>query len=155
MKLYAALNESPGALREWLLQHEQSESFNPMGDAPATSALRVMVRKSKPEFVQVLDDLIREDETLEASSDLVDVTGLSDVMMARGVEWPGPKLLGVLLERDGYEALGRVKLGGDSYHYFYSKSPELFRDGTYTSGTKVKAFMDQRRVLLQERENEL
>jgi Primase C terminal 2 (PriCT-2)/Family of unknown function (DUF5906)/Bifunctional DNA primase/polymerase, N-terminal len=149
-RLYTTLNESPGALRQWLLEHEQEASFNPRGDAPDTSALKVMINKSKPEFIQVLDQVIEEDETLEASRDLVDVTGLSDAMMAKGTEWPSPKTLANLMERSGYEHLGRVKISTEvGYHHFYSRNPDLFRScgessGWYVDTAKVRAYVKQR-----------
>ncbi len=148
VRLYAALTESAGALRQWLLALEQEEDFNPLGDAPETTARTVMIRKSKSEFVQVLDELIAEDKTLEASRNLVDVTGLSDVMMAMGVEWPGPKLLATLLERDGYEQLGKVRLDV-GVHRFYSKSPHLFssfgaKSGEYVDPAKIKNYIEAR-----------
>lgn len=151
-RLYGALTESAGALRQWLLKHEQESSFNPMGDAPDTSARRVMIRKSKSEFIQVLDDVIAEDETVEASHDLLDVTGLSDVMMMRGVEWPGPKALATILEREGWECLGKVRLG-DAVHKFYSRHPDSYTNlnpqGVRTTDTAAvrKAILSRRNRL--------
>jgi hypothetical protein len=147
--LYNAIVESPGALRQWLLDHEQDESFDAEGNAPETQALKVMVRKSKVEFIQVLDDIISEDKTLEASRHLVDVTGLVDIMVAQGVEWPGPKALGSMLERDGYEALGKIRLPDAGVHRFYSKNPDLFMShhengGMQVDTTKVRAYLKAR-----------
>lgn len=148
-RLYGALGESPGALRQWLLNHECSDNFRPADDAPTTGAMKTMVRKSKSEFIQVLDDLIGEDLTLEASRNLVDITGLAEIMMASGVEWPGPKLLGNLLERDGYESLGKVRIPDLGIHKFYSKHPDLFTS-THSNGdatvdsTKVRAYLKAR-----------
>lgn len=133
VRLYETLVESPGALRQWLLDHEQDEGFNPLGDAPETQWLRVMINKSKPEFIQVLDELIAEDETLEASPELIDITGLSDAVMAKGADWPNPKLLASLLERDGYECIGKVRISSDSgMHKFYTKRTDRF---LYSSGS--------------------
>lgn len=149
VRLYNTLIDSAPALRQWLLDHEQSEGFNPLGDAPETSARKVMIRKSKSEFIQVLDELIAEDKTLEASRNLVDITGLSEVMVSMGVDWPGPKLLGTLLERDGYECLGKVRLPGLGMHKFYSKSPDLFTShgevsGGYLDTTKIRNYIESR-----------
>lgn len=148
VRLYESLVESAGALRQWLLRLEQDESFQPMGNAPDTSARQVMIRKSKSEFIQVLDELITEDKTLEASRNLVDVTGLAEVMMAMGVEWPGPKMLSTLMERDGYEKIGKVRLDV-GVHSFYSKSPHLFSShgGTgieFVDTAKIRNYMDAR-----------
>lgn len=147
-RLYTALLESAGALRKWLLDHECSPEFNPQGDAPETSSLRVMVRKSKSEFIQVLDELIAEDKTIEASRHLVDVTGLAEVMMASGVDWPGPKLLATLLERDGYECIGKVRLTGLGMHKFYTKNPDMFMNhdggGDHVDTARVRNYVQAR-----------
>lgn len=149
LRLYGAVAESAGALRQWLLDHEQAEDFNPMGNAPETAALRTMIRKSKSEFIQVIDEIIEEDETLEASADLLDITGLSDAVVARGADWPGPKMLAALLERDGYESLGKIRMPGAGMHRFYTKHPEKFTShhengGEAADPMKVRRFMDQR-----------
>lgn len=150
-KLYGTLVESAGALRQWLLNHEQDEDFNPMGDAPDTAERRAMVNKAKPEFIQVLDNLIRDDETVEASVDLLDVTALADVFIGMGLDWPSPKTLVAMLSRDGYEELGRVKFGED-YHRFWSKEPDLFKslggEVWMLDSEKVRKYMRKRRESL-------
>ena len=150
VRLYETLVESAGALRQWLLDHEVDSSFNPLGDAPETTARAIMIRKSKPEFIQVLDDIIEEDRTVAASRDLVNVTELHEVMVALGVEWPGPKALSSMLERDGYEQLGKVRVNGsDIMHRFYTKKPRLFvHDGYGVDTTKIRRFVKERSSLL-------
>lgn len=156
-RLYKAIVESPGAIRQWLLDHEVSEDFNPEGDAPETGHLKVMIRKSKPEFIQVLDDIIAEDLTVEASRHLVDVTALSDVMMTMGIEWPGPKALSSMLERDGYELLGKVRLRDAGVHRFYTKNPTLFTNvgasgGHVVDTEKVRGYIENRMAALADEE---
>lgn len=142
VRLYETLSESAGALRQWLLDHQPSDDFNPLGDAPDTAARTTMIRKSKPEFIQVLDDIIAEDQTLEASEHLLDTTGLSDVMVAAGVDWPGPKALATMLERDGYESLGKVSMHGLGKHTCYSKTPDMF----YSQGYQAKSYIDTYKI---------
>lgn len=151
-RLYAAIAESPGALRQWLLDHQVSDNFNPLGDAPDTEARLVMIRKSKPEFVQVLDDIIAEDKELCASRHLLNITKLSDVVMGMGVEWPGPKTLSTMLERAGYEKLGKVRIG-DAIQMFYSRHPALFMSrndagGESLDAMKVRAYIKARKLAL-------
>lgn len=158
MRLYGALYESAGALRAWLLGHTQHEDFKPMDVAPDTPSRKIMVRKSKPEFVQIIDEIIAEDETLEASRMLLDVTGLSDSVVARGAEWPSPKSLSSMLERDGYESLGKIRIGED-VHTFYTKSPDAFMsngsNGHYVDPAKVKNYMKARWSVLNVLDNDL
>lgn len=154
VRLYLALVESAGALRQWMLDHECSHDFDPLGDAPDTKARTTMIRKSKPEFVQVLDEIIAEDKEVCASRDLVDVTELSDVMIAAGVEWPGPKALGSMMERDGYELLGKIRISSESRSKFYSKHPAMFTSwsdvgGELTDPMKIKAYLRKRREMLE------
>jgi hypothetical protein len=125
-KLYAAIEESPGAIRHWLLHHEQDDAFNAMGDAPWTAAKAFMIKQSKPEFIQVLNEIIEEGESLFADENLVDVTNLVEVFAARGVEFPHMKAMHSMMQRDGYEDLGRVRVEAGRYS-FWSKSPEMFR----------------------------
>lgn len=125
-KLYGTLDESAGAIRHWLLHHEQSDDFKPFGSAPATAARSFMVRQAKPEFVQILDDIITEDQWVCASEDLVDVTALPPAITAHGGEFPHSKAMGAMLQRSGWEELGKVRVDGER-HSFWSKTPEMFR----------------------------
>lgn len=124
-KLYAAIDESAGAIRAWLLDHEQSEDFNPRGNAPSTGARSFMVNQAKPEFILALNEVIKENEEVCADENLVDVTSLPPVLLSHGVEIPNAKTLASMLQRDGYESLGKVQVDG-ARSYFWSKNPEIF-----------------------------
>lgn len=145
--LYQTFIESPGALRKWLLEHQQAEDFDPMGDAPQTKARKFMIRQSKPEFIQELDVVIKENEVVCASANLVDITALAEVFMARGYDWPAPKTLNSMLTRDGYEELGKIRVG-ESRDIYYSKTPALFRSSTVdedvTDRVKIAEYLENR-----------
>jgi hypothetical protein len=126
-KLYSAIEESPGALRQWLLEHEQAESFKPLGDAPMTDSLKFMIRRAKPELIQVLEDLINDNNVPGISEELVSVTEMTDHLVARGAELPAPKTMTSMLERAGYEHLGRLEIAGET-HRFWSRQPDSFRN---------------------------
>lgn len=147
--LYAAIEQSAGAIRQWLLQHEQTDDFNPMGDAPETEARRFMVRQAKPEFIQQVDDIIDEDKLVEVSEDIIDVTYLCDYMVSVGLDFPPPKTLTSMLQRDGYDMLGRFNMGNGERRRYWSKRPELFRMGNGRDAQvdvkKVRAHLDRRR----------
>lgn len=124
-KLYAAIEESPGALRKWLLGHEQADGFNPVGAAPDTAARRVMINRSKPEYILALRQLIEDDCCVGVSDELVDLTEANDVLFSRGVTPPASKTVVAMLEREGYESVGRMKVEGE-VRYFYSRSSALW-----------------------------
>ena len=123
--LYNSIDESPGAIRNWLLNHEFAEGFKPKGNAPQTAARKFMVRESKPEFIRELEELIEENTELMVSEELVNVTALSEILMSRGLNVPANRSIQSMMRRYGYEDLGKVFLDG-ARSTFYSKEPELF-----------------------------
>ena len=127
-KLYATFEESAPALRQWLLDHQQLDGFNPRGDAPVTSARAFMVRQAQPEFIQQLTDLIADKVSPGISNELLDVTTLGDHMVGAGIDFPAPKAMGAMLQRHGWEQLGRVKVNGE-YRRFWSRQIEHFQYG--------------------------
>lgn len=129
-RLYSSIDESAGAIRGWLLNHQVDDDFNPMGDAPTTAARSFMIKQSKPEFIQELDTIIAEDECLFADRNLVDVTNLVETFAARGVDFPHMKAMHSMMQRDGYEDLGRVRLDSGARASFWTKNPDMFRSMT-------------------------
>lgn len=155
VNLYNAIEESPGIIREWLLNHEQSEDFNALGDAPMTAARQFMIRQAKSEFIVALEDHIAENKSFHADEKLVDLTATVMELREVGIEIPAPKSLGTMMMRAGYEELGQVKLGGGIRSTFYSKSPELFRhavaQGEFTTDVmKIKKHVSARKADLDE-----
>lgn len=144
-ELYSTIEDSAGALRKWLLNHEQAEGFNPMGMAPDTAARRQMIYKAKPAFIQQLDEVIAESCHVGLSHDLLDVGVLQEVMFEHNVDAPQKKTLNMMLERDGYEFLGRVRNHGGEFRRYYSKRAEDFtyeQGGiTYPDTEKIRQFL--------------
>lgn len=112
-KLYATLEDAPGALRHWLLNHEQSEDFDPVGDAPETAAKKHMVFLSKPEFVQMLDQAVERNDSYLVGPKVITSNGLHEVAMMNSVDYPSAKALNNMLSRAGYESLGKMRIDGE------------------------------------------
>lgn len=150
-QLYAAIEQSAGAIRGWLLDHEQDENFSAKAEAPETEARKQMIRKSKPGFIQFLDELIEEGQYAGIAAELVDATKVSEIFATRGEDMPPAKTLVSMLERDGYESLGRIRLG-DEKRNIWSKNPEKFQSygvsGPSTDSQKVRKFLDEREIEL-------
>jgi hypothetical protein len=148
-KLYESLIDSAGAIRAWLLDHEQSDAFRPLDDAPETEARRTMIVRSKPEFAQVLNEVIAEDRTVAVSRELIEVEALSEAVMALGVSVPPPKTLAHILEREGYEKVGRLRLGDGTRGYYYATCPETFAvkypSGLIEYAVRVRDYLDARK----------
>lgn len=147
-KLYDTIVESPGALRAWLLDHEQSEDFRPFDVAPETEARRQMILRAKPEFSQAIDEIVRENNVLEVSEDLIETGVLLEVMMGMGLNVPNSKAVNSSLEREGYERIGRVRYGNGKRGMFYARHPDEFatknRDGSIDYGPKIVEYIQKR-----------
>jgi hypothetical protein len=155
-ELYNTLIESPGALRKWLLAHEQQEGFNAKKRAPETDARRAMVRNATPDFMQHLDELIEGDKVLEVSSDLLDVTSLPFLMTEFNIEFPKAKSLNSMLGRAGFQLLGKQRIENGELRTFYSRTPELFQqigaDGKTAVGASIRLYLQRRREKLNDDE---
>lgn len=123
--LYAALDDSAPALRQWLLQYEIPSDFNPQGDAPITAAFDYMVDASTPPDVKVLQEAISQSDQYDICDELLNITLLQFTAMELGVELPEKRGLDKALEIEGFWPLGRVRVDGE-YVRFYSKNPEKF-----------------------------
>jgi hypothetical protein len=141
-ELYETIQTSAPALRKWLLEWEQSESFKPYGDAPTTEAKRFMIRQAQPQFIQDVLDLIEDGADPLISLELIDSGRLLEVMQDRFLDIPANKAIGSMFSRYRFESLGKVRIG-ESVHSFYSREPEKFQsvddDGTVrTDPQKVR-----------------
>lgn len=147
--LYETIEQCAPALRGWLLDHEQSDEFDPMGDAPETKARTQMIERSKPEFIQVLHEIIREDETPEVSYDVIELNALMEASLARGANMPQGKALNFMLEREGYEPLGRMRIGSSDKTRIYVRDPEKFARALPTGGVDyafmIRGWIEKRR----------
>lgn len=123
--LYNCIDESTGALRKWLLEHEQHPDFDPHGDAPQTAARKFMIKQAKPEFILELDELIAENSHVGISEDLLNVSDLPEVFMAKGLDMPAGKTMAAMLQRSGWTEVGKVRIEG-VYSRFWSRKHEQF-----------------------------
>ncbi|HFH4279274.1 TPA: DUF5906 domain-containing protein [Pseudomonas aeruginosa] len=146
--LYAALDESAPALRQWMLQLEQSPDFHPDGNAPITPAFRYMVRVSQPKELRGIREIIESKEFPDISDDLLNITRLESLTMNDDYDFelPAPKTLNYILENHGFIPIGRVRIGQERYR-FYSRNPEKFTwrnaEGDLIPDTeKIRKYMD-------------
>lgn len=154
-ELYRAIEIAAPALRHWLLNREQSPTFNPKGNAPDTPARQYMIRLARPEFVNNLLELIEDRVHELVTSELLSASVLKEVMADRGMEAPLTKAMTAMLSRANFDSLGRVKLDGDM-HFLYSQEPDRFKFGSGSEmeldTQKVRKFVKDKRA---EMDNEL
>lgn len=151
LELYRAIQECAPALRKWLVEHKISDDFPAGGDAPITKAHGYMVNAAKPEPIKVLDEIIKEGQYPDITEDLVNASALPDAMIGRDTELPQTQGLTRLLEHNGYVFLDKIRIDG-KYGRYWSKKPELFKEGSGVSFTKVRSYIAKRIKKLQEDE---
>jgi len=141
--LYACIEESPGALRYWLLNHEQSEEFKPMDPAPDTKARLQMIRRAKPPFVLSMEEVIDDNKYELVSRDIISLTQLEAAFSNDGMQYPAAKSLSTMLDREGYEHLGRTSVHGSRTH-LWSKNPDMFMTNDVLDTNKLHDYLQRR-----------
>jgi hypothetical protein len=124
--LYGSLDESPGAIRKWLLEWEISPSFRPDARAPSTAAKAEMIMYSQSEEARTLEEVLAESKRLDVTGMLLNATVLVDEFDARDVSLPYGKGLNKLLLDAGFTQLGRVRIDGKLCNY-WTQQPAHFR----------------------------
>lgn len=156
VELYGSLVESAPALRWWLLQHELSEDFNPMGNAPITRSFNYMVNASQQPEMRTINELIAEGKHADITETLLNITFLQTLAMESDLELPNAKTLEKLLENSGFSPLGRHRIG-EGMSRFYSKEPDQFQsvigDELVPDVSKIRRYLKDNKV--DEEENEL
>lgn len=158
LDLYRTIQTSAGALREWLLNHEQDEDFNPLGNAPQTAARKFMVRMAQPEFLNNLSDMVADKIHFMISEELLSIQVLKDVLFERALEVPADKAMTAMLSRAKYEGLGRIRVLDGERHRLYSRRPEQFQNGVEVEHNEIgDRVVDQEliRAYIRERMREL
>lgn len=122
-RLHQAIEESPGAIRGWLLSRPISPDFDPAGRAPQSTAKRYMAKLGKPEEIEVIEGLIADSDRPDMSETLLNATDLTSVM--EGGVVLQTRTLSKMLSDAGFTYLGRFKVGGRKCRY-WTRRPEVF-----------------------------
>lgn len=127
-ELYDAIQESPGAIRKWFLEHEISASFRPNKRAPKSIAKLEMIRLTKSEEQEGLEAVLAQSVRMDMTRALMNATDLAEEMESRGYEAPYGRTMAKLLLDNGFTKLGAVWFN-DHKCIFWSQTPDRFMDG--------------------------
>lgn len=151
--LYDCIEECAPALRHWLLNHELHEDFNPMGDAPDTKARQQMIRRSKPAFILQLDEVIADGMYEFVTDRILSIKQLDAAFNLQDYDMPMTKSLSTMLDREGYDFLGRCWLPDGDRHYLWTRYPEEFRnDDEVVSRKRLTKYWEERKRVLDNEE---
>lgn len=109
-ELFAALRQSPGALRHMFMEHEFSDEFDAESFAPLTKARSEMIFNTTPDYIKVLFDFIENDNNPLICQDMFDGGAFLSTLRDADISYPadGRKLRGEL-ERAGFTSLGYIR----------------------------------------------
>lgn len=124
-KLYAAIQESPGAIRGWFLDRQFGSEFDPEKRAPWSNAKTYMAMMAKTEEQQAIEDVLAMSGRGDLCKLLLSATDLIDEMVSMDVEIPRTKTVNRILSDMGFTYLGRVFVEGKPRRY-WTQHPELF-----------------------------
>jgi len=130
-RLWQTLEDSPGALRRWLLEYDLHPEFSPVNRAPASSGREIVLRESKPELQQDIEDLIQDGQYPWISNDLVVVHLLREALGDAGI-LPSADDVRRILRRMQFTPVtaGRIGFGSrgqQKFFYCWSRNREIIR----------------------------
>lgn len=125
-ELFNTRNESPGALRGWLLSYKLHPDFDPKGRTPFSHGHRYMIDINKSDNALDFADILKEGQHIDVSNDLLIVSSLKKLLMddSGGVE-PSDREAGIMLRDAGFKFVCRIRINGNK-ESIWSKKPEQF-----------------------------
>ena len=139
-RLWGTMNFA-GAIRQFLLNREVSDDFNPRDRAPVSSYRREMVALNRSPEEQALADAL-EESTEPAFSELLLDSGLvAGEFMEREALAPQGKALSRLLSTCGFTYLGRWRIDGER-RQFWSKRPDIWAEDEIERGEQIRDYLD-------------
>lgn len=137
--LFAALAESPGALRQYFLEYPIASHFKPNGRAPASAEhAHAAALNSSDEQDALTDALATGKPGLGAG--LLDTSALVAFLYDAGVPVPQTRALNRLLVQEGFTYLGRFKVDGEMRR-FWTRTPDRFGKTEATRSARIREWL--------------
>jgi len=110
-RLWQTLEDSPGALRRWLLEYDLHPDFDPGNRAPYSQGKQIVLREAKPELQQQVEDLLEEARP-GIADDLIIVHMLREALADEYGMLPPPEAVRATLQRLRFTPVnvGRIKI---------------------------------------------
>lgn len=111
--LFAALQDSAGALRKWLMEYPLHPDFNPLARAPHSEGKQTIIDEAKSDLQIQIEDLIASGEVVGVSKDLIVIHLLRAALMDDGeAEIPKKQAIIAVLQRLQFRPIkgNRIKI---------------------------------------------
>ena len=122
-RLFSETRRRPDAIARFLKDWKVSDSFDPIGRAPETSARLVMQNLSVSPEADAIEDAILKHQCEVINDEILDLTWLNKLIDGAGEMLPKKRAISTILADLGYRPIPsrRVKVAGDGYHYVWAK----------------------------------
>jgi hypothetical protein len=137
--LFGTLDDSPGALRKWMLEYPIADHFRPYGRAPASIEHDHAVALNKSDEQTAIEDAMATGG-VGLSADLLDTTALAGYFLDHGMNELRTNSLRSLLTTMGFHFLGRFKVEG-SNRRFWSRAPAKFGKAEAVRARKIREWL--------------
>lgn len=139
-ELYRILDESPGAIRGWLLAYKLHPEFDPQGRAPHTESRQQMIEQNKSEDTFNIEDILEAGKQADVCEDLVVVSSLREMLMDENGMAPQTRTIDAALREAGLKYLGRATINGKK-ESLWSKNPAKFGRDSATRYARVRYYL--------------
>lgn len=153
-RLWQTLEDSPGALRRWLLEYDLHREFDPRDRAPASAGKATVLREAKPELQQWAEDLLREGIP-GIGNDLVIAHMLREALADESSALPPYEAVSGILKRLQFTPVnaGRIKITDPvtkarRYFYCWSKDKSMISATTAKLRQQIDFILAQRQSSL-------
>lgn len=138
-ELYAALDESPGAIRGWLEHFKLSSEFNAKGRAPYSTGRQYMAEMNKSESAIDIAEIIETGLHDDVSADLLVVSRLNAILGDDGMILQGYGLKSALTEA-GFQYLGRIMVDGNR-ESVWTKNPRRWSKNSEIRQSEIRKYL--------------
>lgn len=144
-RLFAAIENHPGALRRWLLSREISADFKPNARAPESTGKTAMIGYNRTEEEECVLDIIANAPSTQLTNHILNVSHLSEAMGDKGTAAPYGRAMNALLIKLGFRRLHRIRdAASGNLQWLWTKQEAKFTDtfGTPNLGEIMKWIED-------------
>ncbi len=136
--LWRAILDSPGAIRQWLLQYKLHQDFDPNARAPFSHGHERMVEEGKSDEQNIVSDIIEDGKNPLVSTDILAVHIMKEVVADEMGQIPGmlntSRGVKNILSSLGFTPLPRVQIDGIRYYTWSRNQSLISADATTVAG---------------------
>lgn len=125
-RLFAAMNDHPGALRRWLLSRDIASDFRPFSRAPKSEGKTAMIGYNRSEEEECVLDIVASSPRMDLTAQILNVSVLTEEMGDRGISAPYGRAMSSLLIKLGFRKLHRIRNTAGKLDWLWTQHAQKF-----------------------------